>query len=729
MLVNVNDINWYEYLLSFGLVEPTKNKRKRIKQRIINVFTAFDIETTSIWCNPNKQLYDVHSFMYIWTFTIEEYTVQGRTWEEFFDWLNLLKRCIEKLKINYSLSDLPIMVCFIHNLAFEWTFFSGVYPFKNEEIFFRDVRKPIYCRMFDIFEFRCSYIQSNLSLSALCKQTGVKEKLSGQKFDYDKIRFPWIELTPFELEYTLTDTESLVQAMKYRVIKGGDTLETMPLTSTGYVRRECKEALKDYYMELRSLKPDEEQYRLLRKCARGGNTHANMYKVGKIISNVQSFDISSSYPTQQLTQLFPMKPFKWLDIKNKTARKRIERIFMFIGLNYAVVGLYQFKNIRLKKQKEPIPYISLSKCDAVSTDDETMQGGLELLVDNGRVLQAGYMEIALTEIDLKIVLDQYTYDEFDCIEAMVAEKDMLPVEYREVIQSYFNNKTGLKGDDSEDGLYMYMKSKNLLNAVFGMSMTDPVHTSITYDPLHTIEKKHDGDFYKSDYDDYTKKELEKLLKNAPFPYQWGVYTTSLGRAQLQSAIKLCGDKLVYVDTDSVKVEGDINISVLNDKLKQKAVNNKAFATDKKGVVHYIGLWENDGFYDQFITQGAKRYAYIVNGKMGITVAGVSKKINEETGVSFAVEELGTLENFHPDIFNDEGDLIKEGMTWHKAGGTISVYNDNDDFYYTDKETGRKVHITKNVAIVPGTYKMTYAKDYRLLLNEIQLYGDYRREHS
>ena len=47
MLVNVNDINWYEYLLSFGLVEPTKNKRKRIKQRIINVFTAFEVKLFS----------------------------------------------------------------------------------------------------------------------------------------------------------------------------------------------------------------------------------------------------------------------------------------------------------------------------------------------------------------------------------------------------------------------------------------------------------------------------------------------------------------------------------------------------------------------------------------------------------------------------------------------------------------------------------------------------------
>ena len=96
---------------------------------------------------------------------------------------------------------------------------------------------------------------------------------------------------------------------------------------------------------------------------------------------------------------------------------------------------------------------------------------------------------------------------------------------------------------------------------------------------------------------------------------------------------------------------------------------------------------------------------------------LSKKINEKTGISFAVEELKTLKRFKP------------GMEWRKAGGTLSVYNDHDDFDYTDPETGRTVHITKNVAIVPTTYKMTYAKDYRLLLDEIQLYGDYKRSRE
>lgn len=690
-----NNIDWHEYISKFGLVpHGKKGKRKKISHELINMICAFDIETSTVWMDPDKSLYKVHSFMYIWQFQIEEYTVKGRTWKEFFIFLDGLKEALSRIRQEQKLDKNPLLVIWVHNLAYEWDFLSGLYPFTNEECFFRDVRKPIYCRMFESFEFRCSYIQTNLSLSALCKQTGVPEKLSGQKYDYDKVRFPWTELTPFEEEYTTTDVQSLVEAMRYRIQRGGDTLITVPLTSTGYVRRECKESLKDRFLDLREMKPAEKEYRLLRKAFRGGNTHGNRYYVGKIVEDVYSYDISSSYPTQQLTQLFPMKPFKWLDIKERTPESRMNRVITFIGLGYAVVGTYQFKNIRLKNHREPIPYISLSKCDALS-----------FTLDNGRILEAEYIEISLTEIDLNIILDQYAFDAIDVIECMVAQKDYLPPEYRAVIQDYYNKKTALKGDNSEDGKYMYVKSKNMLNAVYGMSATDPIHQDVEY---------LDGEWTVSDYDSKTPDEILKVLKNASFPYQWGVYTTALARYQLQTAIKLCGDKILYCDTDSVKTAGPVDIDKLNTVFKAKAVQMKAYADDKNGKRHYIGLFEDDGHYNQFITQGAKRYAYISDGHMDITVAGVSKKINEQTGISFAVEELGSLERFKP------------GMIWSKAGGTISVYNDHADFDYTDSDTGRVIHISKNVAIVPSIYEMKYSKDYRLLLNEIQLYGDYQK---
>lgn len=453
MLVNYQDIDWVSFFRDYGLVTRAKRQRRNKGKELVNVFAAFDIETSTVWKSAEHT--DAHSFMYIWQYQIEDYLIKGRTWEEWFDFLGVLKRALESTGTIFKTANTPMMVTWIHNAAFEFSFISGLYPFRDDECFFRDVRKPIYFRMFDVFEFRCSYIQTNLSLAALTKQAGVKMKLSGQTFDYNKVRFPWTELSSFEEDYTTTDVESLVAAMKWRVQRGGDTLLTVPLTSTGYVRRECKASLKDRYLQINDLKPYKGEngkriYKLLRACFRGGNTHANRYHVGKICDDVYSYDIASSYPTQQLTKKFPMKPFKWLD-----GDMSPERVFMFVGLGYAVVGEYHFTGIRLKNPKEPIPYISLARCEA-----------LDFEIDNGRILSAAYLEISLTEIDLEIILDTYQFDKMEIVQCMVAQKDYLPEEYRAVIQDYYNKKTALKGDDSDDGQYVYMKSKNMLNSVY-----------------------------------------------------------------------------------------------------------------------------------------------------------------------------------------------------------------------------------------------------------------------
>ena len=242
-----------------------------------------------------------------------------------------------------------------------------------------------------------------------------------------------------------------------------------------------------------------------------------------------------------------------------------------------------------------------------------------------------------------------------------------------------------------------------------MSATDPIHQEIKYNG---------GDYLRSGYESMSAEEIEKALKGAAFPYQWGVYTTAYARKQLQDAIKLCGDRIIYCDTDSVKTLGDVPIHKLNDRLKARAEAVGAYADDMNGNRHYIGVFESDGHYKQFITQGAKRYAFIKDdGKMGVTVAGVSTEINEETGIPFAVEELKSLKRFQP------------GMIWKKAGGTMAVYNDSDAFDYTDPETGKSVYISKNVSIIPTTYEMTHSRDYALLLSKIQLYTEFRRERE
>ena len=688
MFASIDQVNLYAELTKYPILEkvPKKNKFSTESKNVIDVCAAFDIETTTLHLPATaERKINSHAFMYVWQFQLNDLTIMGRDWAECFRLFTGLADACVKIQQERKYETSPLLIIWVHNLSYEFQFLSGLYPFTNEECFFRDIRKPIYCRMYSCLEFRCSYIQTNMSLSHLTKQLKVEEKLSGQTYDYEKIRYPWTPLSEYELEYCTRDVRSLVQCMAVKMKNDGDNLQTIPLTSTGYVRRDCMAALKPLRLEIKDLLPDERQYRLLRMAFRGGNTHANRKYAGKIVGPVYSYDMSSCYPAQQLTKLFPMSPFKWID-----DRLTFSRIQRFLGLGYAVVGRYQFKGLRLKAGIT-IPYISLARTEAY---------GFRL--DNGRVLYAEYLEIALTEIDLKIVLRQYDFDEVGIMEAMVAQKNYLPREYRKVIIQYYENKTKLKGIKDPETEYLYAKSKEKLNGIYGMSAQDPIHAEILYN---------EGLYERSSYDSI---DVAKVLGKAKFPYQWGVYTTAYARAALQEGIDLAKQNMVYCDTDSVKVLGKMDLSLLNIKRQKKAEEHQAYADDPAGTRHYMGVFELDGVYDRFVTCGAKRYAYEHDGEMSVTVSGVSKAINEKTGIPFAVEELGCLENF------------KEGFIWKKSAGTMAVYNDEDFFLYNIPDSDQDILITKNVAIVPTTYEMTFAKDYRRLLKEIDLYGEYKK---
>ena len=688
MIASIHDINILDKLKQYPILKkkPKAKKHSAAFRNIIDVVTAFDIETTTIHLPlVAGQKQNSHAFMYVWQFQLDDITIMGRTWEECFTLFNSLAEACLAIQKEQGLSTIPLLIIWVHNLAYEFTFLSGIYPFVNDECFFRDVRKPIYCRMYQCLEFRCSYIQTNMSLSHLTKQLKVEEKLSGQKYNYNKIRYPSTPLSEYEKAYCARDVQSLVECMRVKMRNDGDTLQTIPLTSTGYVRRDCIAAISPLYMNIKDILPSEPEYRLLRKAFRGGNTHASRKTSGHILRNVYSYDMSSCYPAQQLTKKFPMSPWKFINDRNV-----YNRVEMMIGLGYAVVGLYQFRKLRLKR-RVTIPYLSLARTQSYG-----------FMLDNGRILEADYCEVALTEVDMQIVLNQYTFDAVQIDTAMVAQKHYLPDEYREVIKRYYRNKTMLKGTTDPEELYQYAKSKEKLNGIYGMSAQDPIHADIKYE---------DGLYIRSDYDSV---EVEKVLKSAKFPYSWGVYTTAYARAALQEAIDLADQKMVYCDTDSVKVSGKLDLSALNKKRQTLAAEQGAYADDPNGNRHYMGVFELDGIYDRFVTCGAKRYAYETNGHLSITVSGVSKAVNEETGVPFAVEELKCLENF------------KEGFIWSKAAGTMAVYNDDDNFDLVDDETGEIIHIGKNVALIPTTYEMTYAQDYKRLLKDIDLYGDYMK---
>lgn len=629
-----------------------QGNHKRVEYK--HIVTAFDIETT--------RLEDIEqSIMYIWQWHFDVYgTVYGRTWDEFLELFNA---------INSVLDQRQYIVVYVHNLSYEFQFLSGIYPFQPNQVFAVKSRKVLKANMGHL-ELRCSYLHSNMSLDEYTHKMGVEHaKISG--FDYNKIRYPWTELTSDELEYCVSDVIGLVEAIKIEMHHDGDNLYTIPLTSTGYVRRDVKKALHDaHYRIFKDLFPDWNLYQLLREAFRGGNTHANRYYVGKILNNVYSADRSSSYPDVICNKEFPVKPFF------HQGEMSIDEVLHKIRVRHkAVIMRVAFTNIRLHNEFWGCPYISYDKCKVCKEYER----------DNGRILKASYIETTITDIDLEIIMEEYDWDDIVCYDVYTSSYGKLPRPIIEQNLKYYDAKTSLKGVHGEE--IFYMKSKNKLNSIYGMMAQDPVKINIIYS---------NGEFTLEDTD--PEKVLEAYNNKNPFlPYQWGVWTTAWARWALEQGIKAAGETFVYCDTDSVKSLRPINIKDFNEKAKSDSIKSGAHARDPKGQEHYMGIYETEDTYTRFLTWGAKKYAYeYEDGSPHITIAGVSKK--------FGAKELASKGGL---------EVLKPGFIFTDANKLESVYNDGNYGTYTMGDN--TLYITRNVVLRPTTYQLGITAEYMRLL--------------
>lgn len=669
-LINIKDLQDPGYGVLLGqykrLKKPKGNPGGRQKDiAYLGVTCAFDIETTTI--EHGGQLYNI---MYIWQFQIgEEKTIYGRTWEDFRYLIGKLK---EELNGLY-------LVAYVHNLSYEWQYLKGVFVFPGEHVFATASRKVIKCIIAECVELRDSLILTNMSLAAFTRKMNVEhQKLSGEEYNYNKIRYPWTHLTARELEYCINDVRGLVEAVNRQMERDGDTLYTIPLTSTGYPRREMKHAMRRYSKRaLVEMQPTLEQYQLLRDCFRGGNTHANRFYAGKIIDShilhtrILSADRSSSYPDVLMTCKYPMSGWR----KGEATAENLRNL-MHNG--YAVMFRARITDIRLKDPFWPVPYLSVDKSAPAAAS-----------VDNGRILSAGVVTVALTDVDFRILLYEYAFSEIEILELYFTDYGYLPDPMRAVIRSYYEQKTALKGNDDPFQKLLYDKSKNILNGLFGMCAQDPLQETLLWTGAEFIVQEEDP-----------AEILRKHAKRSFLNYAWGVWCTAWARYRLEQGIIIAGPQdFIYCDTDSVKyVDHGQDWSEFNRQAEEASKASGAYATDSNQVTHYMGVYEADGEYKRFSTLGAKRYAYEdMTGDLHITISGVSKK---------AAAELAKLENF------------KEGFTFLHPGKTESKYV---DFPVSDQLLidGHCIELTSYVIITETTYNLSLSESYRNLLRLIE----------
>lgn len=426
-------------------VQPQKRKQGQTgvnhnTLHYADMICTFDIETTRL---PEIE----QSIMYIWQFCIdisgEKTVIIGRTWEEFSDFL---------LRMDLHIKKRLTVLCYVHNLSYEWQFLRAIYDFDKTEVFSIKSRKILRCTMYrKRFEFRCSYLLTNMSLDECTKKYKVEHgKLSGVEFDYSKRRYPWTPLTDRELEYCVNDVLGLAEVLEVVLQSDNDNYYSIPFTSTGYVRRDVKRASRAYRAVMQEIAPDYDLYKALKSAFRGGNTHANRYYVDKVLYNVQSDDRSSSYPDTLCNCKYPIDYFTHPLNVELTPEYLHQLIF---ERDKAVLVKLELRGVSLKNPYFGCPYIPKAKC-------EIAQG---IVNDNGRVLSADRIVLWITDIDYRIIADEYNFTA-SVQDLYFTKYGFLPACYTDVIKTYYKAKTELKGVAGME-IY-YVKSKNKLNSIY-----------------------------------------------------------------------------------------------------------------------------------------------------------------------------------------------------------------------------------------------------------------------
>lgn len=388
---------------------------------------------------------NIENHVVIWTISaraagVNLFTLYGRTPSEFCECLQAM---MEFMKGQYTL-------VYFHNLSYDYVFlrkFMFRYFGYPERQLNTKPHYPVSLEFENGLILRDSLILAQRSLEKWGKDLNIEHQKAVGSWDYALVRHQDTPITEEELHYIEHDTLAGVECLDALRAQLNKKIWTMPYTATGIPREDVrkigkKNRAKDAFS--RSA-PDLDLYKMQEACYHGGYTHANRHIINFIHPAV-CYDFASEYPFTMLSERFPMERFTRLD--DCTPEHILKNSWKY-GYMFKLVLI----GADLKDDAIPMPVLQFSKCTVK----------INAVTDNGRILYADYIEIYITEQDLSIIMDQYSFRGARCVEVYAAEKDYLPRWLTDYIYKLFTDKTMLKGGDP----VAYALAKAKLNSVYG----------------------------------------------------------------------------------------------------------------------------------------------------------------------------------------------------------------------------------------------------------------------
>lgn len=647
---------------------------------------------------------------------------------------------LERIRYINGCDENNHILIFVHNLSYDYTYFHNflIEKYKSMGELLAVGAHRIISWTINGLEFRDSLKLSQKSLAKWGEDMGVRHRKLVGEIDYHVTRYQDTPLARSDWRYMFRDVVTLDECIQAQLDYWGDTLKTIPLTLTGYVRRDTRKEFrkdKNNAAYFKSKELDSKLYRFMRTEFAGGIVHGNRthmdmtFRIADLIAQIKAVnpdydtsklqvrhrDFVSHFPTQQMTNYCPGGRFNlYYDYKQDEAH-RILYHDELMALPYAFLASIMITNLKIRKGVT-LPYAQESKILAGRKDK------LDLITDNGRVLQMlkGSTVIVVNEFDLKWLIKQYTFD-YKILEVYTAERTPYPAYIRNMALKYFYGKTKYKNEEKRikkekgDNCPEYWEAhtrtqieKGCLNGIYGMTATDPVRISYTEEP--------DGEWKKEILEETDiDKRLSKFFNNRNnfMNYEFGCWTTAEARDELLTFVELIGyESFLYADTDSIfyfsTPEIEARIDEYNEELRKKSEELGAYI-DVDNKRYYFNQFEDEGEeITEFRFLHAKCYAFVTSdGKLHTTIAGVP----EESGDYTRVEELGSIDNLTP------------GTVFYKCGGTRTKYPPRGHTVKPRTEVidGHRVEVASYAIITNTTKELHSAVETR----EIPTFWEYQ----
>lgn len=198
-------------------------------KRYIKLYAGYDTETTRI----NKR-----SYVYHFAISFNQYIFGFRKWDYFLEWVQITEKILHD---RYRRAQTkPLLLIWVANLSFEFQFLKDRLKW---DVFATKSRQPLSAQYGDHIQFREALKISGGNLAFLAKTYCKTQKMIGD-LDYSKKRNSVTPLTEKELGYIENDVKILAEFSEY-IFKNAPEWGNIPYTSTGILRHECKQEIKN----------------------------------------------------------------------------------------------------------------------------------------------------------------------------------------------------------------------------------------------------------------------------------------------------------------------------------------------------------------------------------------------------------------------------------------------------------------------------------------------------